>query len=409
MADEVQADYERLKQAAQRFQVQAKTIQEMEKWVKRSLGRLQNSWEGKGATAFFQEINTILLPGIMRLHQAFDTAAQITGRIAQVMEVAETEAAALFRRDPVTALGGGGDAAQPISNPVESGSGDAKGFPKDEGADPPPPPPTEQEVLIGEITNTPWHRLVADNVPSAEALAAMDTAQLTELHERLRLLNIFYLSQLLPKAFTMPPPGYIYPESMTNAELLAEVTGDNQALRDVSSYQNLVGWVFPDPVTEANFYDRFLMLPPEERIDFLSSLSVAMLHTADFNPVLPLSEQTMPDFANMPVPQAFSVSNQGSPPSPEVQALLTEVVEEARTNIGEAFTNPDMYNSMSFQYALTVTGGGFAAPGPSDSLTGFMTEMITSVGEAVITSDYDAETNYTMEYLLQLNQNSVQP
>ncbi len=408
MANEVQADYERLQQAAQRFQGQAKTIQDMEKWVKRSLGRLQTSWEGKGATAFFQEMNTILLPGITRLHQAFATTAQITGRIAQVMEVAETEAAALFRREPVTAMGGGGDETQPLSNPGEPGAGDIKGLPKEDGEEP-PPAPTEQEILIEAITTTPWHRLVADNVPSAEALAAMDPAQLAEVHERLRLLNIFYVSQLLPKAFTMPPPGYIYAEDMSNAELLAEVTGDNQAIRDVSTYQNLVGWAFPDPVMEANFYDRFLQLPPEDRIDFLSSLSVAMLPLADFNPVLPLSELTMPDFAGIPAPEAFSVSNQGAPPSPEVQALLTDVVQAAQSNIGEAFTNPDMYTAMSFEYAMTVTGGGFAAPGPSDSITGFMTEMITTVGEAAITSDYDSETNYTMEYLLQLSQNSAQP
>jgi WXG100 family type VII secretion target len=408
MANEVQADYERLQQAAQRFQSQAKTIQDMEKWVKRSFGRVQASWEGKGATAFFQEMNTILLPGITRLHQAFATTAQITGRIAQVMELAETEAAALFRREPVSGMGGGGDGMQPISNPGESGAGETKGFPKDDGGNT-PPAQTEQEILIESITTTPWHPLVADNVPSAEALAAMDPAQLAETQERLRLLNIFYVSQLLPKAFTMPPPGYIYAEDMNNAELLAEVSGENQAIRDVSSYENLIGWMINDPSIEAGFYSRFLELTPEDRIDFLSSLSVAMLPTADFNPVSSISEQTMPDFANIPDPIAFSVSNQGSPASPVVQTLLSDIVQQAHTNIETAFTDNYVLSVMSTQYALNVSGGGFSAPGPSNTITEFMTEMITTVGEAAITSDYDSQTNATMEYLLQLSQNSAQP
>ena len=107
MANEIQADYERLQQIAQRFSKQADSTQRVTQQVKSGMGRLQQSWEGKAADAFFREMNGVFLPGMSRLQKAFDHTAQTVTRIAKVMKEAETTAAALFKGSSVEGSSGG--------------------------------------------------------------------------------------------------------------------------------------------------------------------------------------------------------------------------------------------------------------------------------------------------------------
>jgi WXG100 family type VII secretion target len=124
MANQVQADYERLQQIAQRFIKQAEQTQHVTQRVKDEMGRLQQSWEGKGADAFFREMNQVFLPAIVRLQKAFAQTAQTVTRIATTMQDAETEAANLFKGtsstsggSTFTGYGGGyGDAGGTTSN-----------------------------------------------------------------------------------------------------------------------------------------------------------------------------------------------------------------------------------------------------------------------------------------------------
>jgi WXG100 family type VII secretion target len=120
MANDIQADYERLQQIAQRFRAQAQGVQQLTQQVKSKMGRLQQTWEGRAADAFFLEMNQVLLPGINRLQKAFDHSSLTVTKIANVMKEAETTAANLFKGN---ATGGGGEAATGYGGGYDEGGG----------------------------------------------------------------------------------------------------------------------------------------------------------------------------------------------------------------------------------------------------------------------------------------------
>jgi len=54
-------------------------------------------WIGKGATAFYNEMNSAVLPAMKKLASALDTASQTTKKISQIVKRAEDDSAALFK------------------------------------------------------------------------------------------------------------------------------------------------------------------------------------------------------------------------------------------------------------------------------------------------------------------------
>lgn len=157
MANEIRADYERLQQIAQRFSKQAEQTHQTTQKVKQGMGRLQQSWEGKAADAFFREMNGVFLPGITRLQKAFTETAQTVTRIAKVINEAETTAANLFKGNSTggggtgaTGYGGGyGDAGGAVSNVM------TRDFPSynEQGGDPQGSPELspEQTAALAEL------------------------------------------------------------------------------------------------------------------------------------------------------------------------------------------------------------------------------------------------------------------
>lgn len=53
-------------------------------------------WIGKGATAFYSEMNDQVMPTMQRLQRALTEAARITQQISQIMKEAEQEASGCF-------------------------------------------------------------------------------------------------------------------------------------------------------------------------------------------------------------------------------------------------------------------------------------------------------------------------
>lgn len=97
--DEIRADYEQLNQVANRLVQQAQTIQQMTQRVKASLAQLeQGGWIGRGANAFFDEMNGELLPACQRLYDVLSDSSQTTKEIVQIMRQAEEDAASPFKR-----------------------------------------------------------------------------------------------------------------------------------------------------------------------------------------------------------------------------------------------------------------------------------------------------------------------
>lgn len=93
----VRADYEQLKRIAQAFSQHAEACQQ-------ELRRLQSAkevlergdWVGRGAKAFYAEMDSAVLPSLSRLAAALRQASQTTSAASAIIQQAEDEAAALF-------------------------------------------------------------------------------------------------------------------------------------------------------------------------------------------------------------------------------------------------------------------------------------------------------------------------
>lgn len=94
----VRADYERLVKIAAIFDQQATNNRQILQQLQSKLNILQSGmWIGRGATAFYQEMESAILPSFKRLVAALEAANQTTTKISQIMRQAEEEAARLFR------------------------------------------------------------------------------------------------------------------------------------------------------------------------------------------------------------------------------------------------------------------------------------------------------------------------
>jgi WXG100 family type VII secretion target len=97
MSDEIRADYNQLEQVSSRFQNQSQSIEQMCRTVQASMQKLESGWVGEGSQAFFQEMQSTILPAVNRLQTALSNASQATRTIAQTVKQAEEEASAPFR------------------------------------------------------------------------------------------------------------------------------------------------------------------------------------------------------------------------------------------------------------------------------------------------------------------------
>lgn len=98
MSDQIQADYQQLEQVAAKFAQQSQAIAQMLQTVKASMGKLEDGgWIGQGSDAFFNEMNSKVLPATQRLQNALSEANRATKEIAQTVQQADEEASAPFR------------------------------------------------------------------------------------------------------------------------------------------------------------------------------------------------------------------------------------------------------------------------------------------------------------------------
>lgn len=94
----VRADYGALKKVAQSFTQQAEATRQSLQAIQHAKGILEGGdWVGRGANAFYQEMDATVLPAIIRLVAALECANQVSGQISHGMQQAEEEAARVFR------------------------------------------------------------------------------------------------------------------------------------------------------------------------------------------------------------------------------------------------------------------------------------------------------------------------
>ena len=97
MADKVQADYEQLGQVSSQFANQSQVVQELIQKVRSSVQQLEDGgWIGRGADAFFSEMQSVVFPAVQRLESSLNDASSTTKQIAQNMQQAEQDAQSLF-------------------------------------------------------------------------------------------------------------------------------------------------------------------------------------------------------------------------------------------------------------------------------------------------------------------------
>ncbi len=97
-APKIRADYDSLQKIAQLFSAESGHIATTTKSVKTIVDTLRGGdWVGPGATAFYQEMDSAVFPGLNRLGAALGEAAQVTDRINLLMNGAERDAAAVLR------------------------------------------------------------------------------------------------------------------------------------------------------------------------------------------------------------------------------------------------------------------------------------------------------------------------
>jgi WXG100 family type VII secretion target len=106
-AQVIQCKYDVLDNIATRFGTQAETTLELYTRVQRTYQTLtQDGWEGRGCEAFVNEMDGELLPAVLRLGLALDTAQTVTLEAIAILRAAEEEAARLFEDGGHTAVPG---------------------------------------------------------------------------------------------------------------------------------------------------------------------------------------------------------------------------------------------------------------------------------------------------------------
>lgn len=108
MTDVIRIDYEALQQVAEKFAQHSEAIEMMLTAVRGAMNPLEGGgWIGKGSDAFFNEMNSDILPAVQRLAEALGEANRVSNQIVDFMQQADEEASASFR-DGGAASGAGG-------------------------------------------------------------------------------------------------------------------------------------------------------------------------------------------------------------------------------------------------------------------------------------------------------------
>jgi WXG100 family type VII secretion target len=94
----IRCDYDDLQKISQIFSAQNSEIARINRKIKSAQGTLEGGhWIGKGAKAFFKEMNGEVNPAMKRLEKAMAQAARITKQISKIMKQAEDDSSNIFK------------------------------------------------------------------------------------------------------------------------------------------------------------------------------------------------------------------------------------------------------------------------------------------------------------------------
>lgn len=105
-APRIRVDHDLLKTIAQSFGQGADATGTTLRQLKSAMGTLRGGdWIGQGATKFYQEMDSEVLPSVQRLKSALAESARVSNQISQLMKQAEEEAARLLRGEGLGVVG----------------------------------------------------------------------------------------------------------------------------------------------------------------------------------------------------------------------------------------------------------------------------------------------------------------
>jgi WXG100 family type VII secretion target len=104
----IRADYDALTKVSQSFARQAAAAQTTVQKIQQCVDTLKGGdWIGKGATAFYREMEADVLPALHRLADALNEASRLAQQASQIMHQAEDDAAGVFRAVGLGGIAGG--------------------------------------------------------------------------------------------------------------------------------------------------------------------------------------------------------------------------------------------------------------------------------------------------------------
>lgn len=106
----IRCDYDEMQKISQIFRAQNSEIARVNRKIKSAQGTLEGGdWIGKGAKAFFREMNGEVVPSMKRFEKAMAEAARITKQISQIMKQAEDDSSSIFKWSAEPTGPGSGD------------------------------------------------------------------------------------------------------------------------------------------------------------------------------------------------------------------------------------------------------------------------------------------------------------
>jgi WXG100 family type VII secretion target len=98
MSERIEANYDDLANIDNRFLAQAGVVEQLMSTLSNQMGHLQGGgWIGRGANAFYTEMDQLVLPSMQRLRQALEEASRTTRQVITTFENAETEGEITFK------------------------------------------------------------------------------------------------------------------------------------------------------------------------------------------------------------------------------------------------------------------------------------------------------------------------
>jgi WXG100 family type VII secretion target len=97
-APTVRSDYDQLKQISASFSQANSAVAGVNKRLISAMDQLKRGdWIGKGARAFYKEMDSDVMPSMKRLEKAMARASKVTADIAKLMKQAEDDSSSLFK------------------------------------------------------------------------------------------------------------------------------------------------------------------------------------------------------------------------------------------------------------------------------------------------------------------------